>query len=382
MTTPSTRQRELIETEEELGLPLLGYTVVPALKGIEIKYQDALAILTPLGFHDALPGLPKAETSLKRAIKRWMKELGNAELGAQDDDDILLRPITRHGSEIIALALVVESSDLAQWGLSYLTNLRVFYNKKTDTLSLTRTGSGQSLITDDQDLLDKLDPHFQYYKDVYTVTELGRMVGDLIGQVSASTMREKGGTYFIPSQKKTNTGQMVSTVPELQRLKDLIELQLPAGPNMENTSSLSTFPVIDTKKSRRQMSDLAHKSFVAELTALKKDLARFEAQLQKKTILKSGKIHYGKIKPETIIARMQAYKDMKTKIELYQATLDMRQDELLAELDTLTQTANRLRETATDIMAEQAEQEGNIKQTATPGPEIEEKTSEEELAEA
>jgi hypothetical protein len=145
MTSP--RQRELIETEEELGLPLLGYTVVPSLKGIEIKHQDALAILTPLGFHDALPGLPKAETSLKRAIKRWMKELGNAELGAQDDDDILLRPITRRGSEIIALALVVESSDLAQWGLSYLTNLRVFYNKKTDTLSLTRTGSGQSLIT-------------------------------------------------------------------------------------------------------------------------------------------------------------------------------------------------------------------------------------------
>ena len=46
---------------------------------------------------------------------------------------------------------------------------------------------------------------------------------------------------------------------------------------------------------------------------------------------------------------------MKTKITLYQEVLGLRQEELLTQLDELTQTANNLRETATDVMAEQME---------------------------
>jgi hypothetical protein len=352
------RQRELIETQDELGYSLLGYTVIPSLKGIEINRADALAILTPLGYHDYLPGLPKSETSLKRAIKAWMKELAHQDMGATDDDDILLRAITRRGkSEMIALALVVESSDLQAWGLGYLVGLRVFYDKKTGILSLNRPSNGQSTVTaaSDKALLDKLEPYWEYYKEVYTVSELGRMVSELINKVDAASMRKEGGTYFIPYMRRTNTGEQLCSVPELQRLKDLIELQFPGAPNGENTSSLNTFPVIDSKKTRRQMAEIAHKSFVGELTAMKKDLERFVAQLQKKSTTKKGRVKYGKVKEETVLARLADYKNVKTKIELYQATLDMRQEELLAELEALAKTANSLRETATDIMSEQAE---------------------------
>lgn len=382
MTTQATaskkRERELIETQDELGFSLLGYTVVPSLKGIEITRQAALDILTPLGYHDYLPGLPKPETSLKRAIKAWMKELANKDLGATTDDDhILLRPITKRGSgEMIALALVVESSDLLAWGLGYLVGLRVFYDKKTGILSLNRPSNGQSTATaaSDKALLDKLEPYWEYYKEVYTVSELGRMVSDIINKVDASSMRKEGGTYFIPYIRKTNTGADICSVPELQRLKDLVELQLPGAPNGENTSSLNTFPMIDTKKTRRQMAEIAHKSFVGELTTLKKDLDRFVAQLQKKTTTKKGKVKYGKVKEETVLARLNDYKNVKTKIELYRATLDMRQDELLTELEALAKTANSLRETATDIMSEQAELEEDDSAQDADGEEEEQDT--------
>jgi hypothetical protein len=202
------------------------------------------------------------------------------------------------------------------------------------------------------------------------------MVGDIVTQMDASAMRKEGGTYFIPYMRKTNTGEQLCSVPELQRLKDLIELQLPAAPNQENMSSLSTFPVIDTKKTRRQMAELAHRSFLGELIALKKDLARFEAQLQKKTTTKKGKVKYGKVKEETILARLNDYKNMRTKMELYQTTLDMRQDELQTALADLVKTASSLRDTATDIMSEQPEE----KTTATT-PTGAEEEEEEELTE-
>ncbi len=388
-TTTTKRQRELIETQDELGYHLLGYTIVPGLKGIEVNRQTALAILTPLGYHTFLPGLPKPETSLRRAIKAWMKELAHKDMGATDDDDILLRPITKRGrGDTVALALVVESSDLQAWGLGYLVGLRVFYNKQTGILSLNRPRSGATTATAASDtvLLAKLEPYWNYYKEVYTVSELGRMVGDVITRMDASAMRKEGGTYFVPYTRSTNTGEQVCSVPELQRLKDLIELGFPAAPNQANTSTLSTFPLIDTKKTRRQMAELAHKSFVGELTALKKDLERFVAQLQKKTITKKGKIKYGKVKTETIAARMAEYKNVKTKIELYRTTLDMRQEELLAELAELAKTANSLRETATDIMSEQDEQDdtssiGEEEQGEDEEEETNDETTDEETSE-
>jgi len=311
-----------------------------------------------------------------------MKELANKDMGATDDDDILLRPITKRGAgDTIALALVVESSDLLAWGLGYLVGLRVFYNKQTSILSLNRPSNGQSstatTTANDKALLDRLEPYWEYYKEVYTVSELGRMVGELITRMDASAMRKEGGTYFIPYMRRTNTGEQLCSVPELQRLKDLVELQFPGAPNQDNTSSLSVFPVIDTKKTRRQMAELAHRSFVGELTALKKDLERFVQQLQKKTVTKSGKVKYGKVKQETVLARLAEYKNVKTKIELYQATLDMRQEELLTELEALTKTANSLTETATDIMSEQAELEEQGVTSDAEDEEEEEETTEE-----
>jgi hypothetical protein len=339
------RERELLETEEEVGFPLLGYTVVPSLKGIEVEQAKALQILTPLGLAHFLPGLPETATALRRAVRRWMRELANKDLGVDADDKILLRDITRGSkSQILALALVVENSDLQSWGLSYLTNTRIFYNKQTDMLSLTRSASGQSLTTaqQDQDLLQKLEPHWHYYRTVYISADLGRMVARIIDNLGAFTMRKGGGAYNVLYQKRD----------ELQTLKDLIELDLPAAPGETNSSTLAALPVIDRPKTKQQMSQLAHRSFMSELTTLQKDLQRFIDQAQKTTTTKKGKVKHGKVKAESMIARLADYQAMKNKIQLYHETLGVRQEELLASLDSLSATARGLMEAATDALAE------------------------------
>jgi hypothetical protein len=342
--TQEQRERELLETEEEIGFPLLGYTVVPSLKGIEVEQAKALQILTPLGFAHFLPGLPETATCLRRAVRAWMKEIAKVDLGIDADDKILLRDITRSSrSQILALALVTENSDLNSWGLSYLINLRVFYHKQTDILSLTRTGSGQSLSTaqQDQDLLKELEPHWQYYRTCYTAADLGRMVSRIIDSLGAFAMRKGGGAYNVPYQKRD----------ELQTLKDLIELELPAAPGETNGSTLAAIPVIDRPKTKQQMSQLAHRSFMGDLLTLQKDLQRFIDQAQKVTTSKKGKIKHGKVKTESMIARLADYQAMKAKIQLYHDTLGLRQEELLASLDQLSTTARSLMETAAEAMA-------------------------------
>lgn len=76
---------------------------------------------------------------------------------------------------------------------------------------------------------------------------------------------------FVPYQKRD----------ELQVLKDLIELELPAAPGQTNASMLATIPAIDRPKTKQQMSQLAHRSFMAELITLQKDLQRFIDQAQR-----------------------------------------------------------------------------------------------------
>jgi hypothetical protein len=78
----------------------------------------------------------------------------------------LIREIAAPHTPVLTLALVAENIDLSQLGLSYLTNLHVFYDRSADQLYLTTTPFGQvdpSLLTRlgsprDRELLDRLRP--------------------------------------------------------------------------------------------------------------------------------------------------------------------------------------------------------------------------------
>lgn len=365
MTT--SQQTDQIEDEAQLGFPLLGYTVLANVRGVEANHAALLQLLTPLGHASFLPALPEARTSLRRAIRAWLKELASsgAAFGSESDDDEkktkqLVREINSPKSGMLTLALVEENIDLEELGLSYLTNLRVFYHKQTDTLSLTTTATGrQALMTDqtatptDRALLASLAPHFTYYRETHVAGDLGRMVSDIIAAMQSTRMKSNGGVYFVPYAKR----------PELQALKHLIEDTLPAAPNQTNESSLAALPIIDKPKTKAQMSAIAHRSFMAELTTLQKDLERFIEQAQSKT--RKGKP--GRIKQESMLARLADYQGMKAKVQMYSEVLGMRQQEIIGHLDQLQATARGLLEAAAEALSEEEEEERGEAESAVEG---------------
>jgi hypothetical protein len=338
--TPPTDEIEQATDE----FPQLGYTVIASLKGSEVQHDELAALLASLNLSRYLPALPEPRTSLRRAIRAWLKErAASGAAGWLDDDDEedlktkrLIREISAPRAPWLTLALVEENIDLAELGLSYLTNLRVIYDRTTDILYLTTTPTGRDGATQtrlqDQALLASLEPLWEHYRTLHIAGDLARMVQDIIADMDASAMRRGGGVYFVPYARRA----------ALARLKHLIEVALPAAPGEENASSLVHIPIIDRPTIKKQMARIAHKSFMAELTALQKDLERFIEQAS--TTTTKGKP--GRIKRESMLARLADYQAMKAKVGLYSEMLGMRQQEILRGLDQLQTTARTLLETA------------------------------------
>src|SRR5207244_265701 len=57
------------------AFPLLGYTVIATLQGVEVGHDELRDLLTPLGLARYLPALPEARTGLRRALRAWLHRL-------------------------------------------------------------------------------------------------------------------------------------------------------------------------------------------------------------------------------------------------------------------------------------------------------------------
>jgi len=318
------------QIEVPKGIVLLGFTVVTTLKGIEVNETDLLNTLRSLGLSQYMPGIPEPVTVLQRAARRWLREMSKADLGISDEEKTLFRKIQGGSEDILVFGLVVERRDLIEWGLDYLTNLRIFYNKQTDVISLRCDERGNNLLMtgSDRSLLSQLDPHWNYYKRTYISSDLSRMVTNMVQSLDSTNMKDRSGVYFVPVEK----------LGELQVIKDLIEEKLPAAPGSENRSFLAAFPVLDMPETKKQMANMAYRSLMAELEALNQRITRFTEQASKPTA--AGKV--SKAGRNAVLSQLQNYKDMKIKIELYKEKLGIQQEELLAKLDGLQKTARSL----------------------------------------
>jgi len=356
------QQRELLEGEESIGFKLLGYTVVFSLKGLEADTATMEDLLTPLNrtlddgtvkhAKDLLPEV-RVHTRLKRAILRWMRDQATdhkESLGIEDKDEKgMLRAITSGSSaDILCYAIVSEKRDLDQWGLSYLTNVRIFYNQPGDTIIVNK-GVGQDM-TYNQELQQSFLPFWEKYRDVYTAEDIGRLVPRVIATLQSATLKDGGGTYFVPYEQRT----------ALQILKDIVELKIPTAPNQERAVNLTAIPVIDRPSTKKNMATLAFKAMEAEIIAMQKDLERFIEEVRtpvrdRKTGAvkkdKDGNIKYTKVREETINERIKAYGQTKAKVQIFKERLGLQEADLLAKLATLESTARTVITTAADVMS-------------------------------
>ena len=336
-----------IEDANSIGMPLLGYTVIASLKGVEVTHDDLLSLLTPMGFGQYLPALVEPRTALRRAIREWIKELSGVFSGKEDESTKtkqLVREINSKKKNELVMVLVIEEGDLETLDLSYLKDLQIFLDKKTQELTSLRTVSTRPKPMADWELLDKLVPHYERYAQLHTAGDLSRMIADIISSMNAQALRGNGGVYFVPYDQRY----------QLVLLKELIEEKLPGPADGSNQSSLLHLPIVDTQNAKAQLSGATHAAFLSDLETLAKNLQRFIEQSKN-----------GKVKPESIAARLVQYQEMKAKVELYHRVLGMYQSEIISKLEDLEQNARRLLQVPTDVVIDTDPPPGTTIPTST-----------------
>ena len=359
------KQREIIEDQASVGFDLLGYTVVFSLRGIEIESQTLSDLLTPFGWEKLLPDV-RTHTRLKRAILRWMREQAttNKETFGVDEKDErgMLRAITSGSTaDILAYAIVREKRDLEEWGLSYLTNVRIFYNQPGNNIIVSKQAGSHAMAAYDQALQDSFLPFWERYKEMYVTDDVTRLVPRVIATLQSASMKDGGGTYFVPYEQLAN----------LQQLKDIIDLHLTTAPGQEKSVNFTCIPVIDKPSTKRNMAALAFKAMENEITAMQKDLERFMAEIaapirdrttgEVKTD-KDGNIKYARVKEETLKARMKAYGETKAKVMIFKERLGLQESDLVAKLTALETTARTVITTSAQVMSKSEEYEENIEE--------------------
>jgi hypothetical protein len=371
--TVTLKKASQIDDEISLGYPLLGYNVVISLGSFEIKAPELKILLQPLGLEKHLPGVAEPSTRLRRAARVWLKQVINEEnlfhllfgatgAEAESKNKKLWRSITNPKDSLVGLALVVEDVDLNEYGLSYLSRLRLFYEKDTTSLYVTTTGVGRSLQMgqSEQELLASLLPFWKFYEDVYTSAELRKLFKSAILAMDTTQMRHEGGSYFVPYERRA----------DLQRLKDLIEGALPVGTGEEeNTSALHAFPLVKTNSTKTQLAEIAFQALNAEIENLATDLQRFITVAQTPKTKKNGELRtttdgqvkYGRVKMETVERLRKEFKGKVAKIQLYNAKLDMQQQQLLKRLEELQAINESFVDTAAEALSRNEEEiEGEI----------------------
>jgi hypothetical protein len=245
----------------------------------------------------------------------------------QDDEDhdengdgrrrTLIRVINRAGSEHLVYALVAEDIDFSALGLSYGTALRILLYKKTGEMICTTDAEGViDAQRESQQVTDELMPYWRQYRDLFISRDLSEMMREIIDGMSAVSLREAGGVYFVPASERDS----------LLRLRQLI-----AGiPQVANFDPfVCALGVPDAVEAKRGLSKAVHAGLLDEINSLRGDLGRLS---------ESG----DRLREKTIAQRLVVYKRLKAKAEMYQELLGMRQDEVRAETTGLEREALNL----------------------------------------
>jgi hypothetical protein len=167
-----------------------------------------------------------------------------------------------------------------------------------------------------QQVTDELMPYWRQYRDLFISRDLSEMMREIIDGMSAVSLREAGGVYFVPASERDS----------LLRLRQLI-----AGiPQVANFDPfVCALGVPDAVEAKRGLSKAVHAGLLDEINSLRGDLGRLS---------ESG----DRLREKTIAQRLVVYKRLKAKAEMYQELLGMRQDEVRAEITGLEREALNL----------------------------------------
>src|SRR6266542_4197311 len=322
--------RDLKSVEDSTSLlPLLGFTVIWRLAGIRVSHPDLEQALRAAGFDKYLPDLPTPRVALRRALAEWIRAKQRASRNSapeRDDEEdeetgqnqrrTLIRVINRARSEHLIFALVAEDIDFSALGLSYGTTLRILLHKKNGEMICTTEAEGViDARRESQQVADELAPYWREYRNLFISRDLSEMIREIIQGMSAVSLRQAGGVYFVPASEQDQLGRLRHLITQL--------------PQVTEGAFVCALGVPDADEARRTLSKAVHAGLLDEIGSLRGDLAR---------LCESGNRHRDK----TIMQRMVIYKQLKEKAAMYQELLGIRQDQVRAGIERLENEARNL----------------------------------------
>ena len=136
------------------------------------------------------------------------------------------------------------------------------------------------------------------------------MITRTLASFSSVLLRESGGIYWVPAPHAT----------KLRKLQTATEAI--------GTSRMYLLPVHDSADANRTLGDVARRSLEEELDALKTEVAGFIAMPPER--------------PSTLMRRFDAFEALRARAQLYRDILQVQVSDLDTQIDTLTNSVEKL----------------------------------------
>lgn len=299
--------------------PILGFVISWYARGVQIDYGDLETLLELAGFSAYIPSKPTKRNALRRGIENWLKARGAIRGGAdsvstEDDEDgaetssrggranvqqrVLVRVSSPGSSDYAVFGVVTEEVDMASLGFSHDTNLRFLLHKKSGVVIPTTDRSGVDQVTQSDQILAEIQPHWDQAKRTIVGKDISRMLVEIVQSLDPVDMGTKGGCYFVLADQEdavNRLARLIAALPTTSRYKPFMTM----------------LGVPDEAQWRKQLVKATKVKLDADLHAMQLDLERFiEARP-------------GTVRAETIAARLVEYRQLKERAITYRDLLGL-----------------------------------------------------------
>ena len=323
MATRASRSRTSLTAADiaaaSRAYPILGFVISWYARGVQIDYGDLETLLELAGFSAYIPSKPTKRNALRRGIENWLKARGAVRGGAdsvstEDDEDgaetssrggranvqqrVLVRVSSPGSSDYAVFGVVTEEVDMTSLGFSHDTNLRFLLHKKSGMVIPTTDRSGVDQVTQSDQILAEIQPHWNQAKRTIVGKDISRMLVEIVQSLDPVDMGTKGGCYFVLADQEdavNRLARLIAALPTTSRYKPFMTM----------------LGVPDEAQWRKQLVKATKVKLDADLHAMQLDLQRFiEARP-------------GTVRAETIAARLVEYRQLKERAITYRDLLGL-----------------------------------------------------------
>jgi hypothetical protein len=211
---------------------------------------------------------------------------------------VLVRVSSPGSSDYAVFGVVTEEVDMTSLGFSHDTNLRFLLHKKSGMVIPTTDRSGVDQVTQSDQILAEIQPHWNQAKRTIVGKDISRMLVEIVQSLDPVDMGTKGGCYFVLADQEdavNRLARLIAALPTTSRYKPFMTM----------------LGVPDEVQWRKQLVKATKVKLDADLHAMQLDLQRFiEARP-------------GTVKAETIAARLVEYRQLKERAITYRDLLGL-----------------------------------------------------------